>query len=164
MGTMPAERMSQMIVAAMLGTLQLRIVKIVKVLFNFWIIGNLSNVDDSRHSLGCHFARARNAKAITETGNILDENSKNGRNIMLYWDDPSPTPPAFACSILDKWQAVCPSWDVSLYNRETSTRFLNDKFGVEIVKFFEKCAIPSMRSDFFRVFWALSEGGVYRRL
>lgn len=81
------------------------------------------------------------------------------RNIMLYWDSPVPSPSI--CSVLEKWQSVYPAWNVRLYNSETSARFLCDKFGIEIMKLFSQCAIPAMRSDFFRVFWALSEGGIY---
>lgn len=87
-----------------------------------------------------------------------DSNQEN-RNIMIYWDD--STPPPSISAVLEKWESICPDWNVSLYNSETASRFLHDKFGMEILRLFSQCALPTMKSDFFRVFWAASEGGVY---
>ena len=81
------------------------------------------------------------------------------RNIMLYWDE-SP-PPSSISGVLKKWQSVCPGWNVTLYNFETASRFLYENFGIEILRIFSQCAIPAMKSDFFRVLWAASEGGLY---
>lgn len=87
-----------------------------------------------------------------------DSNREN-RNIMIYWDE--STPPPSISAILEKWESVCPDWNVSLYNSVKASRFLHEKFGIEILRLFSQCALPTMRSDFFRVFWAASEGGIY---
>ena len=82
------------------------------------------------------------------------------KNVMLYWDDSNPFPPGIN-AVAEKWKKFCPEWNVSLFNKETASRFLQEKFGGDVVKLFLSCAVPAMRSDFFRVFWAISEGGIY---
>ena len=82
------------------------------------------------------------------------------RNVMLYWDDANP----FALDILaiaEEWRNFCPGWNVVLFGKETAVAFLHENFGEDIAKLFLTCAVPAMRSDFFRVFWAISEGGIY---
>lgn len=80
------------------------------------------------------------------------------RNIMLYWDH-APPPEVYA--VVEKWRNVCTEWHVALFNEETACLFLGERYGTSIVELFLSCAIPAMKSDFFRVFWAISEGGIY---
>lgn len=82
------------------------------------------------------------------------------RNIMLYWDegDPLPQDIVWVCGI---WRKFCPAWNVTLFGKETASNFLRDKFGGDVLRLFLTCAVPAMRADFFRVFWAISEGGIY---
>ena len=103
-------------------------------------------------------AMARADSESPADASAQDSNHGN-RNIMIYWDD--STPPPSISAVLEKWESVCPDWNVSLYNSETASRFLHDKFGIEILRLFSQCALQTMKSDFFRVFWAASEGGVY---
>lgn len=81
------------------------------------------------------------------------------QNVMLYWADESP--PDSVISVLHEWERVCPTWHIMLYSRQKAYDYLKHHFGTEISKLFSCCAIPAMQSDFFRVFWAISEGGVY---
>lgn len=92
----------------------------------------------------------------TELGTLktIDEN----RNIMLFWDN---APPTEISAAVEKWRNVCPAWNVTFFNEQTACEFLQERFGREIVRLFLRCAIPAMKSDFFRVFWAISEGGIY---
>lgn len=92
----------------------------------------------------------------SQTSEAADEN----RNIMLYWDDGNPFP-LDIISISDEWRTICPKWNVTLFNKETAYDFLLDNFGGDIARLFLTCGIPAMRSDFFRVFWAISKGGIY---
>ena len=80
------------------------------------------------------------------------------RNIMLYWND---APPPEICDVVEKWRNACPDWNVALFNERTACLFLRARFGGEIARLFLRCAIPAMKSDFFRVFWAIAEGGIY---
>lgn len=81
------------------------------------------------------------------------------KNIMLYWDDANV--PNDVMKVWERWKAYCPKWNVVLFDRKAAHRFLRDKYGRNIVNLFLTCAIPAMRADFFRVFWAISEGGIY---
>ena len=80
------------------------------------------------------------------------------KNIMLYWDD---APPPEISEVVEKWRNACPGWNVALHDERTAYRFLRARFGGEIARLFLRCAIPAMKSDFFRVFWAIAEGGIY---
>lgn len=78
---------------------------------------------------------------------------------MLYWDDPVIDPSL--TGVLDRWTQHTPGWNLSLYNERTARDYLREHFGQDIARTFLTCALPAMRSDFFRVFWALREGGLY---
>ena len=82
------------------------------------------------------------------------------QNVMLYWDVPHPFPSGIV-AVVEMWKKFCPEWNVSLFSKESASQFLQEKFGGEVVKLFLTCAVAAMRSDFFRVFWAISEGGIY---
>lgn len=82
------------------------------------------------------------------------------RNVMLYWDEGPPFPEGII-AIAEIWRSRCPGWNVMLFGKEMAYRFLHEKFGDDICKLFLICNVHAMRSDFFRVFWALSEGGIY---
>ena len=101
----------------------------------------------------------RNERSIENTIGTLSLGELENRNVMLYWDD-SP-PPNSVCAIYETWCSFCAGWNVSLFDREEASRFLLREFGRGILSLFSSCALPSMRSDFFRVFWAMSKGGIY---
>lgn len=82
------------------------------------------------------------------------------RNIMLYWDEDAPFPQDIV-EVREIWRKFCPAWDVTLFGKETACLFLREKFGVDVARLFLTCAVPAMRADFFRVFWAISRGGIY---
>ena len=93
---------------------------------------------------------------VTQISRATDDN----RNVMLYWDDANPFPPDII-AVKEKWQNFCPGWDVALFGKETACSFLQDNFGGDIARLFLTCGLPNMRSDFFRVFWGISRGGIY---
>ena len=80
-------------------------------------------------------------------------------NVMLYWDDNAPTQDIL--DVVEKWRCFCPNSNVVLFDKETASRYLIDVYGQDILRLFLTCAVPAMRSDFFRVFWAISKGGIY---
>ena len=96
----------------------------------------------------------------TDLGVQASEVPAVNRNVMLYWDDADPFP-ADIIAVSEKWRKFCPAWNVTLFGKETAFCFLRDKFGGDVARLFLACAFPAMRSDFFRVFWAISEGGIY---
>ena len=80
------------------------------------------------------------------------------QNIMLYWDD---APPPEVSAVVEKWRKAFPAWNVALFDEKAACHFLLARFGGEIARIFRRCRLHAMRSDFFRVFWAMSEGGIY---
>ena len=84
---------------------------------------------------------------------------KENKNIMIYWDD-APSPPDVSF-VVEQWRNRCPDWKVSLFDQEKAFRFIREKIGEDVARLFFACALPSMRSDFFRVFWGIVEGGIY---
>ena len=82
------------------------------------------------------------------------------RNVMLYWDDVGELPSDIGV-IREQWRHFCPGWNIKLFNIETARLFLRERYGEDIVRLFSTCALKAMRADFFRVFWAISEGGIY---
>lgn len=84
---------------------------------------------------------------------------KTHQNIMLYWD--TRPFPSDVLEVVRKWRASFPGWNVKLFDREMASIFLREKYGSEIVRLFLTCALPAMKADFFRVFWAISDGGIY---
>ena len=108
----------------------------------------------------------RNA-IIVETDTIEADPGKcsppavgKNRNIMLYWDDANPFPQDII-AVTEKWRNVCPAWNVMLFGQETACDNLRENFGGDIARLFLICGIPAMRADFFRVVWAISDGGIY---
>lgn len=82
------------------------------------------------------------------------------RNVMLYWDDEDIVPKEIA-GIVEEWRRICSGWNIKLFGMESARDFLRDNFGKDISQLFLTCALPAMRSDFFRVCWAFSRGGIY---
>jgi hypothetical protein len=81
------------------------------------------------------------------------------RNILLYWDDQNIDPSASL--VVKKWRSVCTSWNTRVHSLDSGYSFLQEEYGRDIANGFLSCAVPAMRSDFFRVFWILSKGGIY---
>ena len=92
------------------------------------------------------------------------------QNIMLYWDnimldwgEIEPYPPEII-AVKEKWQNFCPGWNVALFSKETAWLFFARQVWMRRRPLFSTCAVATMRADFFRVFWAISEGGIYSDL
>ena len=105
----------------------------------------------------------------------MSENSSTrasdvNRNVMLYWDDATldwgevEPYPARIIAVREKWQSFCTGWNAALFCKETAMLFLRDKYGEDIARLFSSCVVAAMRADFFRVFWAMAEGGIYSDL
>lgn len=81
------------------------------------------------------------------------------QNILLYWD--TRPFPSDVLEVVQKWRFSFPDWNVNLFDQDMARDFLSEKYGNEIVRLFHTCALPAMKADFIRVFWAISEGGIY---
>lgn len=96
----------------------------------------------------------------TDPGERTLEEPDVNRNVMLYWDDADPFP-ADIIAVSEAWRQFCPAWNVTLFGMDAAYRLLRENFGGDVARLFLSCALPTMRADFFRVFWGISEGGIY---
>lgn len=99
----------------------------------------------------------RSAIETQEVSPVAIEN-KTFRNIMLYWAD---EPPPSVRAVVEQWRAVYADWNVTLFSRSAASAWLGNRCGAEIARMFDACRLPAMQADFFRVFWAIEEGGIY---
>lgn len=83
----------------------------------------------------------------------------DAEKVFVYWD--APEAPADVLAVVARWREKCPEREVELFNRDTARQFLTRTHGATIAALFDSCALPAMRSDFFRVFRALEGGGLY---
>ena len=60
-----------------------------------------------------------------------------------------------------KWQRMYPEFSYERYNLESARSFITKKCSVEALNSFNKCGIPAMRSDLFRILYILEKGGIY---
>ena len=114
-------------------------------------------VFDNPQKMGDNSTIAKRTEILRREGRVGMNN-----NVMLYWDD--ATVPADIVAIREQWRRFCPGWNVILFSKETACRFLRENYGADMLRLFLTCALPTMRADFFRVFWAIAEGGIYSDL
>lgn len=81
------------------------------------------------------------------------------KNVLLFWDQEAlPTP---VQRVVGAWRDTCPGWSVSLFSARSAEEYLSDRNGGRYAELFRSCALPAMKSDFFRLAWVLREGGLY---
>lgn len=83
------------------------------------------------------------------------------RTLVRYWHDASDVP--------DDVQACLSSWDVlerngfslRMFDDLSATAYISAAYSAREQAAFSKCRHPAMRSDYFRLCFILSEGGLY---
>lgn len=83
---------------------------------------------------------------------------KNSYKLMQYWD--SEIIPNEVNLLIDTWR-FDKSIDYVLFNNATAREFLTKNFDGEVVECFNRCAVPAMQADFFRLCWLYKSGGFY---
>jgi mannosyltransferase OCH1-like enzyme len=79
------------------------------------------------------------------------------RTVHQYWDRNIPFDVA---ALVEQWRSV-PGFSHKLYDDIQTEDFISDRFGERAAAAFRRCAIPAMRSDFFRYAVLLDQGGIY---
>ncbi len=79
-------------------------------------------------------------------------------SVYMYWMQGKP--PDDVHTIIKSWEAL-PQLDVQLFDDDTAKNFIQDQFGGRYVKAYQRCKIPAMRADFFRLCILEARGGVY---
>lgn len=81
------------------------------------------------------------------------------KTIMQFWD--SGALPDDITPLVDSWKHHNPDFQHRLFNDATARAYIAEHFPAPYLAAFNKCAIPAMRSDFFRYAYLYQEGGVY---
>lgn len=77
--------------------------------------------------------------------------------IVQYWDTPDP-PPEVRAAVL---QWVDLGWRHTLFDNRAACSFIRRAFGPSEAMLFDQLWHPALRSDLFRLFFLVAEGGTY---
>ncbi len=81
------------------------------------------------------------------------------KTIMQFWH--SADLPEDIAPLVANWQRQHPDFKHQLFNDETARAYLSEHFPAAYLEAFNACAVPAMRSDFFRYAFIYNEGGIY---
>ncbi len=81
------------------------------------------------------------------------------KTIMQFWH--SADLPADIAPLVANWQQQHPDFNHQLFNDDTAKAYLSEHFPAAYLEAFNACAVPAMRSDFFRYAFIYNEGGIY---
>lgn len=88
-------------------------------------------------------------------------NATSPRTIVQFWDDSDDVPEDVA-QCLTTWEALDRmGFCRVLYDDVSAHRYIAERFSVRHVEAFDRCRHPAMRSDYFRLCYLVSVGGVY---
>lgn len=78
--------------------------------------------------------------------------------ILQFWDKDTP---AYIQDLLDSVRDLNPERTYRLFNDESARAFIEDRYDRSVVRAYDVCAIPAMRSDLFRYCFLYECGGWY---
>lgn len=81
------------------------------------------------------------------------------KKVVQYWDQDQI--PDDVSMLMKSWVQVNPDIEYIRFSKKEAASFLRAEYGEEVARLFETCAVPAMRSDFFRVGYILKNGGMY---
>ena len=83
------------------------------------------------------------------------------RVIVQFWNDRHAVP-ADVEACLNSWSALeALGFERLLFDDESAEDFINENYDVHHVSAFKRCVHPAMRSDFFRLSFMSTRGGIY---
>ncbi|PHR54439.1 MAG: hypothetical protein COA44_13050 [Arcobacter sp.] len=83
------------------------------------------------------------------------------KTIVQFWDD-TDNLPWDVKECIDSWNYFeDKGYEQILFNEYTARQFITEKFTIEHVEAFKRCYHPAMKSDYFRLCFILSKGGLY---
>ncbi|MDD2725286.1 MAG: glycosyltransferase [Methylovulum sp.] len=81
------------------------------------------------------------------------------KTIMQFWD--SAFLPEDIAPLVDLWKHRNPDFKHQLFNDVTARAYIAQHYPASYLAAYDACAIPAMRSDFFRYAYLYKEGGIY---
>lgn len=83
------------------------------------------------------------------------------RTLVRFWHDPRRIP-ADVKACLNSWAPLRDEGvTFRLFDDESATTYIADRYGASQVAAFARCEHPAMRSDYLRLCFVLAEGGLY---
>lgn len=78
--------------------------------------------------------------------------------LMQFWN--ATTLPDDIYPLVQSWSANS-GLDTVVYDEDAAREYIRALYGSEILELFDICALPAMKSDFFRMLYILEKGGWY---
>ena len=83
------------------------------------------------------------------------------RTLVRFWHDPHDVPPDVR-RCLESWDELRDEgFSFRMFNDTSATTYIAERYGPREHAAFERCRHPAMRSDYLRLCFVLSEGGLY---
>ena len=80
-------------------------------------------------------------------------------HVYFYWD--TNPPPADVQGNLQSWRALPANFSQTLFDDAAAQAFISEHLSPERLEVYRWCPHPAMKSDYFRLCYALVRGGVY---
>ena len=84
--------------------------------------------------------------------------TKEAPDILQFWD--TPEVPADVAKGIATWRSL-PGGRHLLFDEHRAREFLHETYGIECARIFDLCPHPAIKSDYFRLGWIASQGGMY---
>ena len=78
--------------------------------------------------------------------------------LIQFWD---ASPPPEVADLMDGWRNLNPDFEYLRFDEPAAEQFISDKFGPAYLRAFRACALPAMKSDYFRYCALHALGGLY---
>jgi mannosyltransferase OCH1-like enzyme len=78
--------------------------------------------------------------------------------LIQFWD---ARPPPEVADLMDGWQRLNPDFEYLRFDEIAAEQFISDNFGPAYLRAFRSCALPAMKSDYFRYCALYALGGLY---
>jgi len=102
-----------------------------------------------------------NRKPASLAGERADRMAHIPRTLVRFWHDPCDVPPDVQ-KCLDSWNALRDEgFAVHMFGDESATAYIAERYGPRESAAFARCRHPAMRSDYLRLCFVHSEGGLY---
>jgi mannosyltransferase OCH1-like enzyme len=103
--------------------------------------------------LGCGWASSRREEA--------DQLGPIPRTLVRFWNDPWDIPPDVR-NCLESWDPLRDEgFAFRMFGDESAAAYIAEHFGPRELAAFARCRHPAMRSDYLRMCFVLTEGGLY---
>ncbi|MPT14725.1 MAG: hypothetical protein E2601_07460 [Microbacterium sp.] len=121
---------------------------------------------EDNHTLRSNYIRALTIDQIARAQSSESSLQSHGastipRTLVRYWHDPQDIP-ADVTRCLATWEPLRDEGIEFRFFGDASARsYIAERFGSRALAAFDRCHHPAMRSDFFRMCFAIADGGLY---